>query len=115
MDGNSTMDTLKVKIGNKLVIGEPGHIVVQTMCNTHTYDVDATVAQCKAMAAAGAELIRITVPGMKDVPCIREIKDKLRSEGVDTPLVQLDIPDDLTDPLGYLVTADLDVFGFFVL
>ena len=81
------METLKVKIGNKLVIGEPGHIVVQTMCNTHTYDVDATVAQCKAMAAAGAELIRITVPGMKDVPCIREIRDRLRSDGVDTPLV----------------------------
>ena len=81
------MKELKVKIGNKLVIGEPGHIVVQTMCNTHTYDVDATVAQCRAMASSGAELIRITVPGMKDVPCIREIKDRLRAEGIDTPLV----------------------------
>ena len=81
------METLKVKIGKSLVIGEPGHIVVQTMCNTHTNDVDATVSQCKAMAAAGAELIRITVPGMKDVPCIAAIKDRLRSEGIDTPLV----------------------------
>ena len=81
------METLKVKIGKSLVIGEPGHIVVQTMCNTHTNDVDATVSQCKAMASAGAELIRITVPGMKDVPCIAAIKDRLRSEGIDTPLV----------------------------
>ena len=87
MVGNLNMETLKVKIGKSLIIGEPGHIVVQTMCNTHTNDVDATVSQCKAMAAAGAELIRITVPGMKDVPCIAEIKDRLRSEGIDTPLV----------------------------
>ena len=81
------METLKVRIGKDLVIGEPGHIVVQTMCNTHTYDIKATVAQCKAMSAAGAELIRITVPGMKDVPCISEIKARLRSEGIETPLV----------------------------
>ena len=81
------METLKVKIGDNLVIGEPGHIVVQTMCNTHTYDVDATVAQCLEMAAAGAELIRITVPGLKDVPCIEEIRNKLRAEGIPTPLV----------------------------
>lgn len=81
------METLKVKIGNNLTIGEPGHIVVQTMCNTHTYDIDGTVAQCKRMTEAGAELIRITVPGMKDVPCIKEIRDRLRSEDVLTPLV----------------------------
>ena len=81
------METLKVRIGKDLVIGEPGHIVVQTMCNTHTYDIDATVAQCRRLAAAGAELIRITVPGMKDVPCIARIKECLRSEGITTPLV----------------------------
>jgi len=80
------MESLKAKIGNNLIIGGP-HIVVQTMCNTHTYDVDKTVAQCEAMVAAGAELIRITVPGLKDVPCIAEIKQKLRSKGISTPLV----------------------------
>ena len=81
------METLKVKIGNNLVIGDPGHIVVQTMCNTHTSDIDATVAQCRRLASAGAEMIRITVPGMKDVPCIRQIHYTLRSEGIQTPLV----------------------------
>ena len=81
------METLKVRIGKDLIIGEPGHIVVQTMCNTHTYDIDATVDQCIRMSEAGAELIRITVPGMKDVPCIAEIKRILRSKGVMTPLV----------------------------
>ena len=80
-------EILKVRIGKDLVIGDPSHIVIQTMCNTHTDDVDATVAQCKALAAAGAELIRITVPASKDVPCVREISRRLRSAGVDTPLV----------------------------
>ena len=81
------METLKVRIGNNLVIGEPGHIVVQTMCNTHTYDIEATVDQCRRMTAAGAELIRITVPGMKDVPYIKEIRNRLRADGIQTPLV----------------------------
>ena len=80
-------EILKVRIGKDLVIGDPSHIVIQTMCNTHTDDVDATVAQCKTLAAAGAELIRITVPSSKDVPCVREIRRRLRSAGVDTPLV----------------------------
>lgn len=81
------METLKVKIGDNLVIGDPGHIVVQTMCNTHTSDVEATVAQCRRLYEAGAELVRITVPGMKDVPCVRRIKSDLRAQGVDVPLV----------------------------
>lgn len=81
------METLKVRIGKDLILGDPSHIVVQTMCNTHTDDVDATVAQCVRMVEAGAELIRITVPGMKDVPCIKEIKERLRARGIQTPLV----------------------------
>ena len=81
------MKTLQVRIGNNLVIGSEHPIVVQTMCNTHTSDIDATVAQCRRMAEAGAQLIRITVPGMPDVEHIREIHCRLRSEGVDIPLV----------------------------
>lgn len=57
------MDTLEVKAGN-VVIGGEKPIVVQTMCNTHTYDVDGTVAQCLRMVEAGASIIRITVPGL---------------------------------------------------
>lgn len=81
------MKILQVRIGNNLVIGSEHPIVVQTMCNTHTSDIDATVAQCRRMAEAGAQLIRITVPGIPDVEHIREIHGRLRSEGVDTPLV----------------------------
>ena len=65
--------------------GEP--IVVQTMCNTHTSDVDATVAQCLELGAAGARMIRITVPGLRDVAAIKEIHSRLRAQGCGVPLV----------------------------
>ena len=78
--------TLTVKVGNILVGGE-NPIVVQTMCNTHTNDVEATVAQCVRLAAAGAQIIRITVPGPAEVECMKEIHSRLRASGVDTPLV----------------------------
>lgn len=59
---------------------------MQTMCDTHTSDVDATTAQCLRLAAAGAELIRITVPGLNDVAHIREIRRRLREQGCNVPL-----------------------------
>ncbi len=68
-------------------IGEGCPIAVQTMCNTHTFNVEDTVAQCRAMAAAGADIIRITVPGLRDVPHMKSIREILRSEGIMTPLV----------------------------
>ena len=74
-----------VKAGN-VVFGD-GHIVVQTMCNTHTDDVEATVAQSLRLAAAGAELIRITVPGLQNVSHIAEIRSRLRAAGCQVPLV----------------------------
>ena len=80
------MKTLVAKAGNVL-IGSGHPIVVQTMCNTHTSDIEATVAQCRRMKEAGAEMIRITVPGLQDVSHIKEIKQRLRSEGIDTPIV----------------------------
>lgn len=80
------METLEVKVGNVL-IGGSNPIVVQTMCNTHTSDIEASAAQCRRLAAAGAQLIRLTVPSMAQVESLRQIKQILRSEGIDTPLV----------------------------
>ena len=80
------METLKVNVGN-VVIGGEAPIVVQTMCNTHTSDVEASVAQCRRLAEAGAELIRLTVPSLGQVESLREIRAQLRSEGIYTPLV----------------------------
>ena len=81
------IETLKVRIGDSLVIGGGAPIVVQTMCNTHTDDVDATVAQCLELASAGAQMIRITVPGLKDVPCVAAIRENLHKAGCRVPLV----------------------------
>lgn len=80
------LKTLTAKAGN-VYIGSGHPIAVQTMCNTHTFDEDATVAQCVRMHEAGADIIRITVPGLPDVPHIKAIRERLRSMGIDTPIV----------------------------
>lgn len=80
------METLKVKAGN-VTIGGDCPIVVQTMCNAHTSDVEASVAQCVRLHEAGAQLIRLTVPSLAQVDSLKEIKARLRARGIDTPLV----------------------------
>ena len=81
------LQTRTVCVGDSVFIGSGHPIVVQTMCNTHTSDIEATVAQCRRLAAAGAQLIRITVPAMADVQHLAEIRRRLREEGIQTPLV----------------------------
>lgn len=78
--------TQEVKVGN-ICIGGDNPIVVQTMCNTHTSDVEASVAQCVRLYEAGAQMIRLTVPSMDQVESLRQIKASLREQGIDTPLV----------------------------
>ena len=78
--------TQEVKVGN-ICIGGDNPIVVQTMCNTHTSDVEASVAQCVRLYEAGAQMIRLTVPSMDQVESLRQIKAALREQGIDTPLV----------------------------
>lgn len=80
------METLQVKIGNAAIGGGNG-ILVQTMCNTHTSDVKASVGQCKRLYRAGAEMIRLTVPTLEQVESLREIRQELRAAGIGVPLV----------------------------
>ena len=80
------MKTAEVRIGN-LRMGADNPVLIQTMTNTHTDDVEATVRQCRVLALAGAQLIRITVPGLQNVAQLQAIRDGLRAGGVDTPLV----------------------------
>ena len=80
------MESIEVKVGN-VIIGGEHPIVVQTMCNTHTSDVNASFEQCLRLHGAGAQMIRLTVPSLAQVESLREIKEKLRAEGIDTPLV----------------------------
>ena len=65
-----------------LKIGGDAAVSVQTMCNTKTWDVAATVEQIKAMRAAGAEIVRLAVPDMASAQAISSIKEQ-----VDLPLV----------------------------
>ena len=80
------MKTLPVKVGS-VVIGGDAPIVPQTMLNTHTSDIDATVAQAVRVADAGSQLIRITVPALSDVECLAEVRRRFRALGYDVPLV----------------------------
>ena len=75
------------RIAGHVPIGDGHPILVQTMCNTSTDDIEASVAQCRAMAGAGADLIRLTTQGLRQVESFRQIKERLRAEGIDTPLV----------------------------
>ncbi len=78
--------TLKIEVGN-VTIGADSPIVVQTMCNTHTSDIESSVSQCIRLHNAGAQLIRLTVPSLAQVDSLREIRNRLRTEGIYTPLV----------------------------
>lgn len=68
-------------------MGGAAPVVVQSMTNTDTNDVAASVAQCRRMIEAGAEMVRLTVPSLKEVEAMRTIKAQLRAEGIATPLV----------------------------
>ena len=80
------MKTIQVKAG-EVVIGGDAPIVVQTMCNTHTQDIAASVEQCEEMVRAGARMIRLTTQGLKEVEALASIKKELRSRGITVPLV----------------------------
>ena len=75
-----------VNVGG-VAIGGENPIVVQSMTNTDTSDVAATVAQTMALAAAGSELVRVTVNDEAAAQAVPEIVERLSDEGVDVPIV----------------------------
>ena len=81
-----SMKKITAKIGDVLV-GGGNPVVVQTMCNTLTSDIEASCAQCERMARSGAGIIRLTTPSLSDVQALSQIKSRLRSKGIRTPLV----------------------------
>src|SRR5271156_2674690 len=78
--------SVSVKVGSVL-IGGPAPIVVQSMTNTDTADIDGTVAQVKALAGAGSELVRITVNNDESAAAVPHIRERLDAMRVSTPLV----------------------------
>ncbi len=68
--------TKKIKIGNK-IIGGGSPVLIQSMCNTRTSDVDSTVKQIKELEAAGCDIIRVAVPDEESASAISEIKKQI--------------------------------------
>ncbi|MEI8145138.1 MAG: flavodoxin-dependent (E)-4-hydroxy-3-methylbut-2-enyl-diphosphate synthase [Alphaproteobacteria bacterium] len=75
-----------VKVG-AVTVGGGAPIVVQSMTNTDTADIDGTVRQVAALARAGSELVRITVDRDEAAAAVPHIHEKLLRMGVDVPLV----------------------------
>ena len=78
--------TLSAQVG-AVRIGSDAPVVVQSMTNTDTADIAATVAQVKALAKAGSELVRITVNSAEAAAAVAPIRDRLARTGVNVPLV----------------------------
>lgn len=78
--------TPTAQIGN-IKMGSNHPVVVQSMTNTHTADVAATVAQIKELALAGSELVRITVNDFEAMEAVPKICDELERQGFNIPIV----------------------------
>ncbi len=70
-----------------VVIGGGAPIVVQSMTNTDTADVERTAQQVAALARAGSELVRITVDRAEAAAAVPRIRDRLAQLGVEVPLI----------------------------
>jgi (E)-4-hydroxy-3-methylbut-2-enyl-diphosphate synthase len=78
--------TVAVDVGG-VTVGGGAPIVVQSMTNTDTADVAATVAQVAALAQAGSELVRITVDRDEAAKAVPHIKEQLLKRNINVPLV----------------------------
>ena len=77
-----------IKNGNNTVlVGNNAPVVVQSMTNTDTSDVEATVIQVRELAEAGSELVRITVNTSEAAKAVPVIRERLDQSGCDVPLV----------------------------
>jgi (E)-4-hydroxy-3-methylbut-2-enyl-diphosphate synthase len=78
--------SVSVNIGG-VSVGGDAPVVVQSMTNTDTADVDATVAQVAALNRAGSELVRITVDRPESADAVPRIRDRLARLGINVPLI----------------------------
>jgi (E)-4-hydroxy-3-methylbut-2-enyl-diphosphate synthase len=78
--------TEAVRIG-KVVVGGGASVVVQSMTNTDTADIDGTVRQVMELADTGSEIVRVTVNTEAAAKAVPHIRDRLWVRGYDVPLV----------------------------
>jgi len=86
MNQSARRRTIPVRIG-QVTIGGDAPIVVQSMTNTDTADVEATTKQVAALSRAGSELVRITVDRARAAVAVPHIRERLDVLGVETPLI----------------------------
>lgn len=77
--------THAVKVRN-ITLGGGAPVVVQSMTNTDTADVDATFAQVKQLFLAGSEIVRVTVNNDEAAIGVARLRERLEAEGLDVPL-----------------------------
>ncbi|PLP59899.1 4-hydroxy-3-methylbut-2-en-1-yl diphosphate synthase [Mesorhizobium loti] len=70
-----------------VIVGGAAPVVVQSMTNTDTADIDQTVAQVAALHRAGSEIVRITVDRDESAAAVPKIRERLERLGVNVPLV----------------------------
>jgi (E)-4-hydroxy-3-methylbut-2-enyl-diphosphate synthase len=78
--------TVAVKVGN-ILIGSNNPIIIQSMTNTDTADVEKTVEQIINLAQAGSELVRVTVNNDVAAKAIPTIIEKLNKQNINTPII----------------------------
>ena len=74
-------NTKRINVGG-VAVGGGAKVSLKSMCNTKTWDAEATAAQIREFAAAGCDIVRVAVPDMRSAQAISEIKER-----VDMPLV----------------------------
>src|SRR5207237_10099349 len=83
-------ESIAVRVGSgagAVQVGGGAPIVVQSMTNTDTADIEGTARQVAALARAGSEMVRITVDRDEAAAAVPHIKEKLLKMGVDVPIV----------------------------
>jgi (E)-4-hydroxy-3-methylbut-2-enyl-diphosphate synthase len=78
--------SVAVEVGG-VIVGGGAPVVVQSMTNTDTADIDGTVAQVAALHRAGSEIVRITVDRDESAAAVPKIRERLERLGLDVPLV----------------------------
>lgn len=81
----SRRKSIGVKVGG-IQIGGESPIVIQSMTNTDTNDIEGSAAQSMRIAAAGGDLVRLTTQGVREASALGKIKERMREQGCATPL-----------------------------
>ena len=78
--------TTQVMVGH-VAVGGGAPIVVQSMTNTDTADIEGTARQIAALARAGSEMVRITVDRDEAAAAVPHIRDRLAQRGITVPII----------------------------